>query len=151
MGSILYQGRGDVVAVVTSAGGVYCTRMTKARLLIFASGALSVALALVHFSTRSGLGESSRLLADYDLVGLSMLYAGLVTMTVAWMALSRQLLSGYAVLYGVYCAGQAWVLLFSGMPNWLRAGGAIIMAAAALVGAYMAWIDPATEDTTSEL
>jgi hypothetical protein len=125
--------------------------MTKARLLIFASGALSVVLALVHFSGRSGVGVSPGQLADYDLVGLSMLYAGLVTMTVAWMALSRQLISGYAVLYGVYYAGQAWVLLFSGMPNWLRAGGAIIMAAAALVGAYMAWIDAGTEDTTSEL
>jgi hypothetical protein len=125
--------------------------MTKARLLIFASGALSVVLALVHFSTRSGIAGGPGLLADYDLVGLSMLYAGLVTMTVAWLALSRQLLSGYAALYGVYCAGQAWVLLLSGIPNWLRAGGPIIMAAAALVGAYMAWADHGTEDTTSEL
>ena len=108
-------------------------------------------LALVHFSTRSGIGVSPAMLADYDLVGLSMLYAGLVTMTVAWLALSRQLLSGYATLYGVYYAGQAWVLLLSGIPNWLRAGGAIILAAAALVGAYMAWMDDGTEDTTSEL
>lgn len=126
--------------------------MTKARLLIFVSGALSVVLALVHFSTRSGVGVGRDLLANYDLVGLSMLYAGLVTMTVAWMALSRQLLSGYAVLYGVYYAGQAWVLLWSGVPNWLRAGGALVMAAAALVGAYMAWIDRGgTEGTISEL
>ncbi len=138
-------------AVVSSANGVYCTRMTKARLLIFAAGALSVVLALVHFSTRPGVGVSSELLANYDLVGLSMLYAGLVTMTVAWMALSRQLLSGYAVLYGVYYAGQTWVLLWSGGPNWLRAGGALIMAAAALVGAYMAWVDRGTEGTSSEL
>ena len=137
--------------VVSSADGVYCSDMTKARLLIFASGALSVVLALVHFSARSGVKADGVLLANYDLVGLSMLYAGLVTMTVAWMALSRPLLSGYAVLYGVYCAGQTWVLLWSGGPNWLRAVGALIMAAAALVGAYMAWTDPGVEGTSREL
>jgi len=118
--------------------------MTKARLLIFASGALSVALALVHFSTRASIQGTRADLANYDLVGLSMLYAGLVTMTVAWMALSRQLLSGYAALYGVYYAGQTWVLFWAGASNWLRAGGTLIMAAAALVGAYMAWIDRGT-------
>ena len=108
-------------------------------------------LALVHFSTRSEAGSGGVLLANYDLVGLSMLYAGLVTMTVAWMALSRPLLSGYAVLYGVYYAGQTWVLLWSGGPNWLRAGGALIMAVAALVGAYMAWIDRGLEGASKEL
>lgn len=138
-------------AVVSSSGGVYCTGMTKARLLIFASGALSVVLAVVHFSTRFGVVADADSLANYDLVGLSMLYAGLVTMTVAWMALSRPLLAGYAVLYGVYYAGQTWVLLWSGVPNWLRAGGASVMAAAALVGAYMAWIDRGSDDTISEL
>jgi hypothetical protein len=125
--------------------------MTKARLLIFASGALSVALALAHFSARASAIVSRDALADYDLVGLSMLYAGLVTMTVAWMALSRQLLAGYAVLYGVYYAGQTWVLLWSGAPNWLRAGGALVMAAAALVGAYMAWTDPDSAGTNKEV
>ena len=120
-------------------------------MLIFSSGALSVVLALVHFSTRASVEGGQSLLANYDLVGLSMLYAGLVTMTVAWLALSRQLLAGYALLYGVYCGGQTWVLLWSGVPNWLRAGGALLMAAAALVGAYMAWIDRSDEGADSKL
>lgn len=115
--------------------------MTRARLLLFCSGALSVALALAHFATRSALQGNDALRASHDLVGLSMLYAGLVTVSVAWLVLGRQLVAGYATLYGVYLAGHTWILLWAGFDYWLRAGAALLMAVAAFAAAIMAWTD----------
>lgn len=110
-------------------------------MLLFATGGLSVMLALLHFSTRTRLPGDPGLRVGWDLVGLSMLFAGLVTITVAWMALSAQLMSGYATLYGVYYLGHTWVLLFAGPSNWLRALAALAMATGSLIAAWLAWTD----------
>jgi len=115
--------------------------LTRARMLLFATGALSVLLAMMHFTMRTNLPIDPALRAGWDLVGLSMLFAGLVTVTVAWMALSSQLLSGYATLYGVYYLGHTWVLLFSGPSNWLRALAAFAMATGSFIAAWQAWTD----------
>lgn len=115
--------------------------MTRARMLLLSAGALSVMLAMLHFATRTRLPADPTVRAAWDLVGLSMMFAGLVTITVAWMALSAALLAGYGALYGVFYAGHAWVLLFAGPDNWFRAVAALALAVAALAAAWFAWID----------
>ena len=101
---------------------------------------MSVVLAMMQFSSRATRVGSRELLASHDLVGLSVLYAGLVTISVAWMALSPTLIAGYATLFGIYFAGHAWVLAFAG-GAWLQAIVRLLMAAAALLAAYLVWSD----------
>ncbi|MFQ5744650.1 MAG: hypothetical protein ACE5HV_13825 [Acidobacteriota bacterium] len=113
-------------------------KTARPRLLLFGAGAASVALALIHFSARANLEVEPALRASNDLVGLSMLFAGLVTVSVAWMALSPQLLAGYAALYGIYYGGYAWVLLFAA-AEWQLTAAALLMAVASLLAAYLTW------------
>lgn len=112
--------------------------LTKPRLLLFSSGAVSVAFALMHFVGRGSLEGEPAVRASQDLVGLSMLFAGLVTITVAWVTLSAQLLSGYAVLYGAYYGGHAWVQLFAGI-GWPRGIASLVLALASFLAAYLIW------------
>ena len=108
------------------------------RLILFGTGALSVAMGLWHFATRHELAVDAAARATHDLNGLSMLFAGLVTVAVAWMAVSPQLLAGYAALYGVYYICYAWILLFAGI-SWRQAVVAAVIAVAALFAASNAW------------
>lgn len=119
--------------------------MRVARTLLFAAGGLSVVFALLHFNTRMSLEAQGALQAAHDLVGLSMIFAGLVTISVAWLALSPQILTGYSILVGIYYAGYGWILLFAGL-NVLRAGGALLLALTAFVAAYLAWAGRRDED-----
>ena len=108
------------------------------RLILFATGSASIALALWHFATRRDLVADAVTRATHDLNGLSMLFAGVVTVAVAWMAVSPQLVAGYAALYGVYFAGYAWILLFAGI-SWVQAIIAGGLAIASLFAASNAW------------
>ena len=112
--------------------------VTQPRLILFVTGILSVLLALWHFANRGELVANAATRATRDLNGLSMLFAGLVTVAVAWMAVSPHLTTAYAALYGVYNAAYAWILLFAGI-SWPRAGVSAILAVAALFAASNAW------------
>ena len=92
----------------------------------------------MHFVGRGSLEGEPAVRASQDLVGLSMLFAGLVTITVAWVTLSAQLLSGYAVLYGAYYGGHAWVQLFAGI-GWPRGIASLVLALASFLAAYLIW------------
>lgn len=112
--------------------------LTQPRLVLFGTGAASVALALWHFATRGELVGDATMAATYDLNGLSMLYAGLVTIAVAWMAGAPRLVAAYAILYAIYYAGHAWILGLGGI-SWNRAGIALLLAAASAGAAYLSW------------
>lgn len=109
--------------------------MKTGRILLLVAGGVSVVLGLWHFGTRRGVEEVVRR-ANADLVALSMLFAGLVTVTLALMAISRMLLGGYAGLFAAYYLGHAIVLLY--VNSLLRGVASIVLAALALVAAY--WI-----------
>lgn len=115
-------------------------RFAPPRAILFGAGAVSVMLGLWHFSTRGELAADAATRATYDLNGLSMLFAGLVTLAVAWMAVSPQLTAAYGALYGVYSAAYAWVLFFSGI-SWTQALVTAGLAVAALFAASNAWTD----------
>ncbi len=112
--------------------------LTQPRLILFVTGVLSVLLALWHFANRGELVANVATRATRDLNGLSMLFAGLVTVAVAWMAVSPHLTTAYAALYGAYNAAYAWILFFAGI-SWPRAGVTAILAVAALFAASNAW------------
>ncbi len=112
--------------------------LTQPRLILFVTGVLSVLLALWHFASRGELVANATTRATNDLNGLSMLFAGLVTVAVAWMAVSPHLTTAYAALYGVYNAAFAWILFFAGI-SWPRAGLTAILAVAGLFAASNAW------------
>lgn len=112
--------------------------ITKPRLLLFATGAVSVAFGFLHFATRATTAGPAEVRVSYDLVGLSMIFAGLVTISVAWMALSPQIFAGFATLFGIYQAGHGWILLLAGI-SWARAVTSIILAIASLLAAWLAW------------
>lgn len=129
-----------------SSSATYCTvcRMKPAsdirqpRLILFTTGLVSIALAVWHFATRGELVADAVTRAIHDLNGLSMLFAGVVTVAVAWMAVSRQLVAGYAALYGVYFATNALILFFARI-SWMRAAIAAGLAVASLFAASNAW------------
>ena len=108
------------------------------RRVLFATGSVSIALAVWHFATRGELVGDAVTRAIHDLNGLSMLFAGVVTVAVAWMAVSRQLVAGYAALYGVYFATNALILFFARI-SWMRAAIAGGLAVASLFAASNAW------------
>ena len=108
------------------------------RLILFTTGLVSIALAVWHFATRRELDIDAVTGATHDLNGLSMLFAGVVTVAVAWMAVSRHLVAGYAVLFGVYFAGYAWILFFARI-SWMQAAVAGGLAVASLFAASNAW------------
>ncbi|MCH7823676.1 MAG: hypothetical protein IH849_02650 [Acidobacteria bacterium] len=108
------------------------------RLVLFATGSVSIALAVWHFATRGDLVADAVTGALHDLNGLSMLFAGVVTVAVAWMAVSRQLVAGYAALYGVYFATNALILFFARI-SWIQASIAAGLAVASLFAASNAW------------
>jgi hypothetical protein len=110
------------------------TDITQPRLILFVTGTLSVLLAVWHFANRGELVADAATRATHDLNGLSMLFAGLVTVAVAWMAVSPRLTAAYAALYGVYNAAYAWILFFAGI-SWTKAGLTAILAIAALFAA----------------
>jgi hypothetical protein len=112
--------------------------ITQPRLILFVTGVLSMLLAMWHFANRGELVANAATRATHDLNGLSMLFAGLVTVAVAWMAVSPHLTTAYAALYGVYNAAYAWILFFAGI-SWMRAGVTAILAVAALFAATNAW------------
>lgn len=112
--------------------------LTQPRLILFVTGVLSMLLALWHFANRDELVTDAATRATHDLNGLSMFFAGLVTVAVAWMAVSPHLTAAYAALYGVYNAAYAWILFFAGI-SWPRAGVTAILAVAALFAASNAW------------
>ena len=112
--------------------------ITQPRLILFVTGVLSMLLALWHFANRGELVANAATRATHDLNGLSMLFAGLVTVAVAWMAVSPHLTAAYAALYGVYNAAYAWILFFAGI-SWQRAGVTAILAVAAMFAATNAW------------
>jgi hypothetical protein len=121
--------------------------ITQPRLILFVTGLVSVLLALWHFYNRGDIIADATTRAAHDLNGLSMLFAGLVTLAVAWMAVSAQLTAAYGALYGVYNAAYAWILLFSGI-SWTRATMTAVLAVAALFAASNAW---ATRDGDKNL
>lgn len=114
--------------------------ITQPRLVLFLTGAASVLLALWHFYNRSELVADAATRATHDLNGLSMLFAGMVTLAVSWMAVSPQLTAAYGALYGIYNAAYAWVLFFAGI-SWTRAGLTAVLAVAALFAASNAWAE----------
>lgn len=113
-------------------------RFAQPRVILLCVGSVSVMLALWHFYTRNDLVADAATRATRDLNGLSMLFAGLVTLAVAWMAVSPQLTAAYGALYGIYSAAYAWVLFFSGI-SWTQAILTAILAVAALFAASNAW------------
>jgi len=114
------------------------TDISQPRLILFAAGAVSVLLSLWYFINRGELVANAATRATHDLNGLSMLFAGVVTVAVAWMAVSEQLVAGYATLLGVYFAAYAWILLFAGI-SWSQAAVSAAIAIAALFAASNAW------------
>lgn len=116
------------------------TAISQPRLILFAAGAVSVLLSLWHFMNRSELVADAVTRATHDLNGLSMLFAGVVTVAVAWMAVSNQLLAGYAALNGIYFAAYAWILLFAGI-SWSQAAVSAVIAVASLFAASNAWTE----------
>ena len=108
------------------------------RLILFAAGAVCVLMALLHFANRGESAADAATRATYDLNGLSMLFAGVVTVAVAWMAVSENLVAGYAALAGVYFAAYAWILLFAAI-SWSRAAVCALIAVALLFAASNAW------------
>lgn len=110
----------------------------QARFILFATGSVSIALAVWHFATRGELVADAVTRATQDLNGLSMLFAGVVTVAVAWMAVSRHLVAGYAALFGVYFAGYAWILFFARISR-MQAAVAGGLAVASLFAASNAW------------
>lgn len=120
--------------------------LTRPRLILLVTGAVSVLLALSHFYRRPELVADAVTRAAHDLNGLSMLFAGLVTLAVAWMAVSPQLTAAYGALYGAYNASYAWVLFFSGI-SWTRAAMTAVLAVAAIFAASNAWATRTTHET----
>lgn len=114
--------------------------LAKSKLVLLATGAVSVFVGLWHFASRAELVADPAMRAARDLNGLSMLFAGLVTVCVAWMAVSPQLVTGYATLYGIYAAAYAWVLLFARI-SFRQAGVMAMLAIAALFAAINAWTE----------
>ena len=125
--------------------------IVQPRLILFCTGAVSVVMGLWHFATRGELVTAATTLATqdelvaqattratHDLNGVSMLFAGLVTVAVAWMAVSARLVAGYAGLYGVYYLSYAWILLFARI-SWQQAVVAAAIATASLFAAGKAW------------
>ena len=108
------------------------------RLVLVATGSVSIALAVWHFAARGELPADAVTRAIHDLNGLSMLYAGVVTVTVAWMAVSRQLVAAYAAFYSVYSATNALILFFARI-SWMQAAIAGGLAVASLFAAANAW------------
>lgn len=113
-------------------------RIAQPRTILFGVGTVSVLLALWHFYNRGGLETDAVTRATRDLNGLSMLFAGLVTLAVAWMAVSPQLTAAYGALYGIYSAAYAWVLFFSGI-SFTQSIVTATLAIAALFAASNAW------------
>jgi len=116
------------------------TGLAKSKLVLLATGAVSVFVGLWHFASRAELVANPAMHAARDLNGLSLLFVGLVTICIAWMAVSPQLVTGYAALYGVYAAAYAWVLLFARI-SFLQAVLMAMLAAAALFAAVNAWTE----------
>ena len=58
---------------------------------------------------------------------------------VAWMAVSPQLVAGYATLYGIYYAAYAWILFFARI-SWPQAVVAAALAVASLFAASNTWL-----------
>ena len=94
---------------------------SQSRLILLIVGGVAVLLSLWHFYNRGELAADAVTRATHDLNGLSMLFGGLVTIAVAWMAVSPRLTAAYGALYGIYNAAYAWILFFSGI-SWTRAG-----------------------------
>jgi hypothetical protein len=113
--------------------------VSQPRLILFATGAVSILLGVLHFTHRADLVANAVTRAAHDLNGLSMLFAGVVTVAVAWMAVSEKLVAGYAALSGVYFAAYAWILFFAGI-SWSRAAICVGIAVAALFAASNAWV-----------
>ena len=112
--------------------------VSQPRLILFAAGAVSILLAVLHFANRSDPVADAASRATHDLNSLSMLFAGVVTVAVAWMAVSEKLVAGYATLNGVYFAAYAWILFFAGI-SWSRAAMSAAIAVASLFAATNAW------------
>jgi hypothetical protein len=112
--------------------------ISRPRLVLLATGLVSVLLALWHFANRGDLVADAATRATHDLNGLSMFFAGAVTLAVAWMAVSPQLTAAYGALYGLYNAAYAWILFFSGI-SWTQAAMTTVLAIAALFAASNAW------------
>jgi hypothetical protein len=119
--------------------------LSRSKLVLLATGAVSVFVGLWHFASRAELVADPAMRAARDLNGLSMLFAGLVTVCVAWMAVSPELVTGYAVLYGIYAAAYAWVLLFARI-SFGQAAMMAVLATAALFAAVNAWSERHRED-----
>ncbi len=111
---------------------------SQPRLILFATGATSILLAVIHFVGRGEMVATAATRATHDLNGLSMLFAGVVTVAVAWMAVSETLVAGYAALNGLYFAAYAWILFFAGI-SWSRAAICALIAVATLFAATNAW------------
>jgi hypothetical protein len=122
--------------------------ITHPRLVLFVTGALSVLLAVAHFYYRGDIVADATTRATYDLNSLSMLFAGLVTLAVAWMAVSTRLTAAYATLYGLYNAAYAWILLFAGI-SWSQAAITAVLAVAALFAATNAWTGGRKKQTST--
>lgn len=118
--------------------GLQHKRFAQPRVILLCVGSVSVLLALWHFYNRNEIAADAVTRATRDLNGLSMLFAGLVTLAVAWMAVSPQLTAAYGALYGIYSAAYAWVLFFSGI-SWTQGILTAILAVAALFAASNAW------------
>ena len=116
------------------------TKVSQPRLILFAAGAVSVLLALLHFANRGESAVDAATRATRDLNSLSMLFAGVVTVAVAWMAVSARLLAGYAVLNGAYFAAYGWILFFAAL-SWSRAIICVAIAVASLYAASTAWAE----------
>ncbi len=114
------------------------TDIGQPRLILFATGTVSSLLSVWHFATRGELVADAATRATHDLNGLSMLFAGVVTVAVAWMAVSPTMVAGYAALYGVYFAGYAWILLFARI-SWIQGIICGALAVASLFAASNAW------------
>ncbi|MGD8328424.1 MAG: hypothetical protein PVJ49_03245 [Acidobacteriota bacterium] len=114
--------------------------ISRPRLILLTTGLISVLLALWHFYNRGDLVADAATRAAHDLNGLSMMFTGLVTLAVAWMAVSPQLTAAYGALYGIYNAAYAWILFFSGI-SWTQAGMLALLAVAALFAATNAWAE----------
>lgn len=110
--------------------------MRHARILLIAAGTLSVLLGLAHFGARGDLAADAPLRTGADLVALSLVFAGLVSVSVALMAFSPMLLSSCAALFGAYYVGVAILMIAGGMTY--RGVAGLLTGAVALVGAVLA-------------
>ena len=65
------------------------------RLVLFATGSVSIALAVSHFATRGELVGDAVTRAINDLNGLSMLFAGVISQNSHHVRINRKTLSNY--------------------------------------------------------